>query len=386
MQGQPQRTPPPELYSPLTDDDDYQSLISPISLSGVSDSKQAQTQEGGAEANVPTAEGFSKKEQYKHVIVLLYAKEMENLAKEIAMHSEGKVVLGNIKWDRFPDSFPNIMLQHARAYKWAHIAFLSSMHDPSVIFEQISAIYAIPKYLPKSFRIILPFFPTGTMERISVQGEIATAHTLAKMLSVTPHCHTTPQLVIFDIHALQNQFYFSDNVLVRLQSCASLLRRELKRMYPTPEQASEVAIAFPDEGAFKRFGNQFSAYAQITCQKVRENNRRIVTVKEGDIRGKHVVMVDDLIQSGGTILECAKVIRKNGAKSVSSFVAHAIFPDNSWRKFVSKEHGGNLGPDEVVLDRFWISNSHPMAGRLVDTPPFQVLSLSPIITRLLLDD
>lgn len=50
---------------------------------------------------------------------------------------------------------------------------------------------------------------TGTMERIQTQGEIATAHSLARMISAVPPSATGPsQVVIFDIHTLQNQFYF----------------------------------------------------------------------------------------------------------------------------------------------------------------------------------
>ena len=44
--------------------------------------------------------------------------------------------------------------------------------------------------------------------------------------------------------------------------------------------------------------------AQIVCAKVREGDQRIVRLKEGDPRGRHVVIVDDLVQSGGTLIEC----------------------------------------------------------------------------------
>ena len=43
---------------------------------------------------------------------------------------------------------------------------------------------------------------------------------------------------------------------------------------------------------------------QIVCAKVREGDKRIVRIKEGDPKGRHVVIVDDLVQSGGTLIEC----------------------------------------------------------------------------------
>ncbi len=60
-----------------------------------------------------------------------------------------------------------------------------------------------------------------------------------------------------------------------------------------------VAIAFPDEGAIKRFGGQFHEFDTILCSKVRgEGNKRIVTVKEGAAAGRHVFIIDDLVQTG----------------------------------------------------------------------------------------
>ena len=43
---------------------------------------------------------------------------------------------------------------------------------------------------------------------------------------------------------------------------------------------------------------------QIVCAKVRDGDQRIVRLKEGDPRGRHVVIVDDLVQSGSTLIEC----------------------------------------------------------------------------------
>ncbi len=55
------------------------------------------------------------------------------------------------------------------------VIFIASFHSPDVIFEQLSIIYAIPRYLARSFTVILPYFPTGTMERVDTEGQIATA-------------------------------------------------------------------------------------------------------------------------------------------------------------------------------------------------------------------
>ena len=52
----------------------------------------------------------------------------------------------------------------------------------------------------------------------------------------------------------------------------------------------------------------YSSLLQVICTKVRDGDKRIVRLKEGEPRGRHVVIVDDLVQSGGTLVECQKLL------------------------------------------------------------------------------
>lgn len=62
-----------------------------------------------------------------------------------------------------------------------HVAFLASFHNPSVIFEQISVIYALPRLFVGSFTLVLPFFPTGTLERVR-HGQAIECHATVLLL------------------------------------------------------------------------------------------------------------------------------------------------------------------------------------------------------------
>lgn len=104
----------------------------------------------------------------------------------------------------FADGFPNLFISNAHGIRGQHVAFLASFSSPGVIFEQLSVIYALPKLFVSSFTLVLPFFPTGTSERMEEEGDIATAFTLARILSNVPISRGGPtSLVVFDIHALQ---------------------------------------------------------------------------------------------------------------------------------------------------------------------------------------
>lgn len=58
----------------------------------------------------------------------------------------------------------------------------------------------------------------------------------------------------------------------------------------------------------------FAPILQVVCTKVRDGNKRIVRLKEGEPKGRHVVIVDDLVQSGGTLIECHALLASLGAK------------------------------------------------------------------------
>lgn len=301
------------------------------------------------------------------MIYLYSCPQMAELAEKIAcIHPD--VICGKIDWACFRDGFPNIRVKDVFSARSRDIAFLSCFDTPGEIFRQLSVIYEIPRLAVRSFRVLLPYYPTGTMERVEEEGEIATASTLARMLSAIPHSASGPvQIVIYDIHALQERFYFSDQVLPRLETAIPLLKSRIANM-------ENVSIAFPDEGAQKRFGRMFREYPVIICHKIRSGDTRIVSIKEGEPENRHVVIVDDLVMTGGTLLECRKVIAAHGAARVSAYVTHGVFPDQSWQKF----------PD-AGFSRFWMTDSCPATVQAVQgKEPFEILSLAQALSDILL--
>jgi len=299
--------------------------------------------------------------------VLFTCRNMETLALEIVARSSQEIAMGSITWETFSDSFPKIFIKNVGQIRNRDVVFLASFDTPGAIFEQLGVIYALPRYGVKSLKVILPYFPTGTMERVDEEGQIATAMTLARMLSIIPPTKSGPaEVVIYDIHALQERFYFRDEVIPRLESGIPLLKARLQDMI-------HVAIAFPDEGAWKRFGRMFNGYPQILCDKVRDGGKRVVTIKEGDPRNMNVVIVDDLVQTGGTLHACKDALSANGAASVSAYATHGVFPKESWRTFVRSG-----------FSHIWITDSCPLTAQAVrDEKPFEVLSLAPLIAPII---
>ncbi|MQM18890.1 hypothetical protein Taro_051890, partial [Colocasia esculenta] len=195
----------------------------------------------------------------KKTVCLFFCEETRALAERVAAESDA-IELRNVNWRTFEDGFPNLFISNAQGVRGQHVAFLASFSSPKVIFEQLSIIYALPRLFIASFTVVLPFFPTGTSERMEEEGDVATAFTLARILSNIPISRGGPtSLVIYDIHALQERFYFGDNVLPCFESGVPLL---LNRLQQLPD-SDNISIAFPDDGAWKRFHKQLQHFPTV---------------------------------------------------------------------------------------------------------------------------
>jgi phosphoribosylpyrophosphate synthetase len=296
---------------------------------------------------------------------------MRAFAKHFLRHSpatQAMYRLGRVEWASFPDGWPNITFEPLEHLRNRHVLFFGSLDDPRTVFEQMAFIKVLPRQQIKSLDVVFPYYGPGTMERVDREGVVATAEPLAKMLSELPTCGgSIARLHIYDIHALQERFYFPDTVSVRLHTAVDVLKRHIG-MQP-------VTIVFPDDGAAKRFKQHFEQYPIIVCSKVREGDRRVVRIvdryncPDGYDAFQHVLIVDDLCHSGGTLHECRLALVEAGAQRVDAFVTHALFDNNSHVQFF-KDNA------RAGFTRFYVTDTVPrVANKLRNQAPFEVLSI-----------
>eukprot|EP01127_Copromyxa_protea_P018216 TRINITY_DN5679_c0_g1_i1.p1 TRINITY_DN5679_c0_g1~~TRINITY_DN5679_c0_g1_i1.p1 ORF type:complete len:347 (-),score=59.49 TRINITY_DN5679_c0_g1_i1:35-1075(-) len=314
-----------------------------------------------------------------------YSNSMKELAESVQRYTSGFSRIATCDWSCFEDGFPNITLD-VKNLPGRHVVFFADLCNPADMFEQVSVLYALPRYFCKSLTVMLPFFPTGTMERVETEGQVATAHTLARILSGIPlSCEGPAKLVIYDIHTLQNRFYFGDYAVPVLETAMT----ELKKILALNHTGEELAIAFPDDGAYKRFSKLLKddKIQHVVCAKVRDGDTRKVTIKDGDCKGKHVFIVDDLVRTGGTLKECRRACREAGAIKVSCFVTHAVFPPDektntpTWTNFLPAQEEAN---GDKAFDVFYVTDSCPtMTKQLSGNKPFHVISLASSIANVI---
>lgn len=308
---------------------------------------------------------FEKTHHIKYQIVA--APGMEGIAESIVAKWPDRFLYHKTQWKKFPDGTDNIEIggfQPRNRISGENVLMLASFHNNDVTLSQFSVMITLLQSFVDSLTVVLPFYPVGTMERVTQEGQVATANTYAQMFSHLPSCGRPTRLIVYDLHTLQNRFYLHGNAVASLQTSIPLLIQRLK--------SSPIdCIAFPDDGAAKRFGAMFKGlgYEIVTCGKTRDGDKRVVVIQDGNAKGKHVVIVDDLVQTGGTLYECGVALRSAGALSVNAFVAHGVFPKESWKRFMRQG-------DRNCFEKFFLTNSIPSITDILPTDDvFEVLPL-----------
>jgi adenine phosphoribosyltransferase len=298
--------------------------------------------------------------------VLMWHPSMESFAKKMLRVSN--IRASYVNWNYFPDTWPNITFEPSVTLTNKDLIFVMSIARKEIFAEQLALLVALPRQLVNSLTIVIPYLGPATHERVDYSGQLATVEPILKILSsCIPMTKTGPPIVrIFDIHALQIRFYTNDNVTMKLMSAIPVLLEYLKT------KKERYVIAYPDDGSYKRFKYFFEDFPQVICSKIRDGDTRKIIIRErvnwpeGNPNLSHVIIIDDLVQSGETLLSCAEALKSSGFTNTSAYVTHAVFPNEAWRKFTNGS----------VISEFIITNTNPEVSDLLDgINPFVVLDV-----------
>jgi len=303
---------------------------------------------------------------------------MEDFAKKLVHADPERFTYFPTKWGKFPDLTDNIETggyHPINRIRDESILFLASFHNNDVTLSQFHVMTMLAESFPKDLTILLPFYTTATMERVIKEGTCATGSTLARFFSNLPNSGRPHRVMVYDLHTLQGRFYLYGNALASLHTAFPLLIDKI--------QGTKIdCVAFPDAGAEKRFSAYFKKSLPnvelIVCGKKRDPydpSKRTVVIKDGEAKGRNVVIVDDMVQSGGTLTECGKVLKAAGANSVNAFVTHGVFPRDSYKRFLK-------GGDRAIFDNFWVTNSNPtVVNKIPSDDTFEVLDITDLVIK-----
>ena len=225
--------------------------------------------------------------------------------------------LGNMNITHFADG--EFAVSYEESIRGAHVFLVQSTFPNSDnLMELLLMIDAAKRASAKSVVAVIPYFGWARQDRKDKPRVSIGAKLVADLLSVAG----IDRLITMDLHADQIQGFF--NIPVdHLYASAVFLP------YIQSLKLDELVIA-PDVGGSKR-ASTFSKYLGVPlvlCNKSREKANEVASMQIiGDVKGKNVVLIDDIVDTAGTITKAANIMLEAGANSVRAIASHCVMSD-----------------------------------------------------------
>ena len=210
------------------------------------------------------------------------------------------------------------------------------------LFELLLMIDAAKRASAHTVIAVMPYFGWARQDRKDRPRVSIGAKLVANIL----HAAGCDRVMTCDLHADQIQGFFDfpvDHIYA-----SSVFLPYLKNL-----NIENLAIAAPDMGGAKR-ANAYARYLQcpvIICHKSRERANVVGSITAiGDVEGKNVIIVDDMIDTAGTLTKAANVLKDMGAKSVRACATHAVFSGPAYERIA-----------ESALEEVIVSDTIPLS-------------------------
>lgn len=283
----------------------------------------------------------------------------EKLASKIAEHFPGQIadcVINTFK-DGEINFENNTSIRNERCFIIQSI--FGSYNDR--LMEILIAIDALKRASAKEINVVIPYLFYSRQDRKAKPRQAISASLIAGMLEKAG----AHRIVTLDLHAPQIEGFYSipvDNI-----PCAPLFIR----FFESKIKPNSVIIA-PDYGSVSRTGKVAERLhlplAIIDKRRKKANEVASMSIM-GDIEGKHCIIIDDMVDTAGTLCLAASLLKEKGAASVSAFCTHGVLSGDAVRKI-----------KDSVIDEFYLTNSITKAYEFDEK---YILDLSTVLARVI---
>ena len=245
----------------------------------------------------------------------------KELAKKISEKSD--IPLGESEVFRFADG--EIMARCLSNVRGKICYIVQSTIAPSSdsLFEIFIFVDSLKNAGAKEINLITPYYGYSRQDRVAQKGEPITAKIVANLLQ---SCGIN-QLISVDLHTQQIQGFFSIPV-VNLETSELFGDYFVKLFAKKGINHSDVVVVSPDHGSANRGRDVSSVFTNASLAVIDKRrpapNQSEVTNVVGDTKGKVCLIVDDIIDTGGTVNNAVEALFRKGAKEVYVAATHAI--------------------------------------------------------------
>ncbi|ASO05331.1 ribose-phosphate pyrophosphokinase [Arenibacter algicola] len=262
------------------------------------------------------------------------------LSEKIAEHFGSN--LGNVIFSRYSDGeFQPSFEESIRGMR----VFIIGSTNPSSenLMEMLLMLDAAKRASARHITAVMPYFGWARQDRKDKPRVPIAAKLVAKMLEAAG----ATRIITMDLHADQIQGFFEKPV-------DHLFASTLFLPYLNSLNLNDLTIASPDMGGSKR------AYAYskalgcdvVICYKQRAQANVISHMELiGDVEGKNVVLVDDMVDTAGTLTKAADLMMARGAVSVRAITTHALLSGDAYEKIEKSKLSELIVTDSIPLKK-----------------------------------
>lgn len=271
--------------------------------------------------------------------------------------------LGTLRLERFANG--EISAQLGESARGADV-FVFSTHDEPVndaIMEQLIIIDAAKRASAKRITAVCPYFGYSRQDRKSAGREPITAKLIVDMLTAAG----ADRIVSVDLHSGQIQGFFDGpfDHLTAMPVLADYIKEHL---------GSDVVIVSPDAGRVKtseRYVRRLGADLAIVHKTRSKTQKNAVEAKNviGEVAGRRCVLIDDMIDTAGTICAAAQLLKESGAAEIYVMATHGILSDPALERL-----------EAAPIDRIVVTDSLPLPAE-PRSKKLDVVSIAPLMAE-----
>jgi ribose-phosphate pyrophosphokinase len=219
--------------------------------------------------------------------------------------------------------------------------------------------------------MVLPWFGYQTMERASKRGEIVAAKNRARLLSSVPAAGSGNRVVMIDLHSEGIPHYFQGNIRPVHLHARSVVLQAIRDF-----GGEDFVLGATDAGRAKwveSLANDLLVDAAFVFKRRLSETETEVTALAADVEDRAVVIYDDMIRTGGSLVSAARSYKDAGASEVYAVCTHGVFAGESLDKI----------RDTGVLEGIACTNTRPHVQDLADGDFLRVYSVADLIAQYL---
>lgn len=299
-------------------------------------------------------------------VVIFSLSSSTALGKEVCHYLN--VEPGKIEVNHFADGETLVELGESVRGKRVYLIQSTSKPVNENLMELLIAIDACRRSSSREITCIIPYFGYARQDRKAQPRQPITAKLVASMLEEAG----ADRVVVFDLHAQQIQGFFNCPVddLTTVPMMGQYFRR--KKM-----DLENTVVVSPDHGGVKRARNLAqlleTPIAIIDKRRPRPNVCEACNII-GEVAGKDAIIVDDICDTGGSLIAASKILKDNGAKDIYVCIAHGLFSNNATTRI-----------EESDIKEVVVSNSITVpVEELKKTSKIKTLSIGWMLSKLIL--